>query len=56
MARHEEHVGLGLAEAVALAVIDLDVDAGNAGTVASWTDDGAAGGLLISRLPPTWSP
>jgi hypothetical protein len=50
MARHEEHVGLGFAEAVAFAVIDLDVDAGNAGAVA------APVASLISRLPPTWSP
>jgi hypothetical protein len=37
---------LGLAEAVALAVVDLDVDAGNARAVAARADDGAAGGLL----------
>ena len=41
-----EDVGLGLAEAIALAVIDLDVDAGDAGAVAPRADDGAAGGLL----------
>jgi hypothetical protein len=46
VARHEEHVGLGLAQAVALAVIDLDVDAGDAGAIAARADDGAAGGFL----------
>jgi hypothetical protein len=44
--RHEEHLRLGLAEAVVVAVIDLDIDARNARPVHSRTDDGAAGGFL----------
>ena len=42
----EEDFRLGLAEAVAVAVVDLDVDAGNARPVAPRTHDGAAGRLL----------
>lgn len=46
MARHEEHLGFGLTEAVAVAIIDLDVDAGDACAVRPRADDGAAGGFL----------
>ena len=46
MARHEEDLGLGLAEPVTVAVVDLDVDAGDAGAVLAQADDGAAGRLL----------
>jgi len=46
MARNEEHLGLGLAEAVAVAVLDRHVDARNPCLVAGEADDGAAGRLL----------
>ena len=44
--RHEEDLGLGLAEPVAVAVVDLDVDAGDAGAILAQADDCAAGRLL----------
>jgi len=46
MAGDEEHLGLGLAEAVAVAVLDGDVDARDARPIAGEADDGAAGRLL----------
>src|SRR6185312_10215937 len=46
MAGNEENLGLGLAEAVAVAVLDRHVDARNACLVTSEADDGAAGRLL----------
>jgi hypothetical protein len=46
VARHEEDLGLRLAEAIMVAVVDLDVDARNARPVDPRTDDGAAGGFL----------
>jgi hypothetical protein len=56
VARHEEDLGLSLAEAIMVAIVDPDVDARNARPVDPWADDGAAVAFLISRLPPTWSP
>ncbi len=46
MAGHEENLRLGLAETVAVAIVDLDVDAGNACAILSRADDGAARRLL----------
>jgi hypothetical protein len=44
--RHEEDLGLRFAEAIMVAVVDLDIDARDARPVDPRTDDGAAGGLL----------
>ena len=44
--RHEEDLGLRLAEAVMVAVVDLDVDARDARPVDPRADDGAASGFL----------
>jgi len=46
VARHEEDLGLRFAEAIVVAVVDLDVDARNARPVDPRADDGAAGGFL----------
>ena len=50
MARHEEHLRFGFAEAIAVAVIDLDIDAGNAGAILPRPDDGAACCLLDLQI------
>ena len=44
--RDEKDFRLGLTETVAVAIVDLDVDAGDACAVAPRTDDGATGRLL----------
>ena len=50
MARHVEHVGRGGAKAIAIAVADREVDAGNAFPVGGRPDDGAAMGRLEAEI------
>jgi len=51
-----EDVGLGLAEAVALAVIDSTSMPGMRARARRGPTMVQPGASLISRLPPTWSP
>ena len=46
VAGDEEHLGLAPRRSVGVAVVDLDVDAGDAGRVVAGADDGAAGRRL----------
>ena len=52
VARHVEDLGPGVAEIVAVAVADLDIDAGDAVAVRARPDDGAAGLSLDLPVAP----
>ena len=56
VARHEEDLGLRFAEPVAVAVVDLDVDAGMRARSTRGPTMVQPVAFLISRFPPTWSP